>query len=147
MQLHWIYETILTFVFLSWTHWIKPSSILSLALTLATVNTKTKHNSDLQNLWLPILMLMQLVQWYSMDIALLYKQWFSALCTVIPLVCKVVPSTLFQILHTRWILLSPASYVDYIRCTAKTLGLLQPPFRLSELHQCDQGMLLNCRTP
>ena len=29
-----------------------------------------------------------------------------------------------------------------IICTVKT-GLLQPHFRLSQLHQCDQGMLLN----
>ena len=35
---------------------------------------------------------------------------------VILLVCKVVPSTLFQILHAMWIPMSPASYVDYIRC-------------------------------
>ena len=27
--------------------------------------------------------------------------------------------------------------------TAKTFGLLQPHFRLSELHHCDQGMLPN----
>ena len=35
----------------------------------------------------------------------------------------------------------------FINCiyfnTAKTLGLLQPHFRLSQLHQCDQGMLPN----
>ena len=27
------------------------------------------------------------------------------------------------------------------KALAKTLGLLQPLFKLSELHQCDQGML------
>ena len=37
--------------------------------------------------------------------------------------------------------LHPFSFTSV--CTVKTFGLLQPHFRFSELHQCDQGMLPN----
>ena len=36
-----------------------------------------------------------------------------------------------------------AMYASFSSITAKTFGLLQPHFRLPELHQSDQGMLPN----
>ena len=53
----------------------------------------------------------------------------------------------FSYIHV-WKLRQPYKLVETTQsflqwATAKTLGLLQPHFRLSELHQCDQGMLPN----